>query len=223
MQTQRESGPGEGPSAERFVREIGQAGECAALVEPVLEGLGFRLVRVQISGREGKTVQIMAERPDGTISIDDCELISRQLSAVFDVHEPVRGSYRLEISSPGIDRPLVRPSDFEDWAGYEAKVELSQPVDGRKRFRGVLEGYEDGEVRMTVDLGEVGRQTLGFPVDLVSDAKLVLTDELIREALSRAKRQGRAGLGDGSDAPDDATIEQDESDQATGSNDKGGE
>lgn len=210
---------GEGSSTERFIRETGPAAECAALVEPVLESLGFRLVRVQISGREGKTVQIMAERPDGSISIDDCETISRQVSPLLDVHEPVAGSYRLEVSSPGIDRPLVRPSDFEDWSGYEAKVELSQPVDGRKRFRGVLDGFEDGEVRMTVDLGELGQQNLGFPVSLVSDAKLVLTDELVREALTRAKELGKAGLGDGSDAPDDGMIETENDD--AGSDDKG--
>lgn len=218
---------GEGGSTERFIRETGPAAECAALVEPVLESLGFRLVRVQITGRDGKTVQIMAERPDGSISIDDCETISRQISPLLDVHEPVAGSYRLEISSPGIDRPLVRPSDFEDWSGYEAKVELRQPVDGRKRFRGIIEGFEEGEVRMNVDLGEFGRQNLGFPVALVGDAKLVLTDELIREALTRAKAAGKAGLGDGSHAPDDATIEIENDDDAGADHDgaghKGGE
>lgn len=225
---------GEGGSTERFIRETGPAAQCAELVEPVLESLGFRLVRVQISGREGKTVQIMAERPDGTISIDDCEAISRQLSPLLDVHEPVSGSYRLEISSPGIDRPLVRPSDFEDWAGYEAKIELSEPVDGRKRFRGMLEGFEDGEVRMTVDLDQLGKQNLGFPVGLIGDAKLVLTDELIREALTRAKAAGKrglggglgGGLGDGSDAPDDDEIETENDDagpDANGPAHKGGE
>lgn len=213
---------GEGGSTERFIRETGPAAECASLVEPVLESLGFRLVRVQISGRDGKTLQIMAERHDGTISIEDCEAISREVSPLLDVHEPVSGSYRLEISSPGIDRPLVRPSDFEDWAGYEAKVELREPVDGRKRFRGVIEGFDDGEVRMTVDLGEPGQQVLGFPVALVGDAKLVLTDELIREALNRAKEKGKAGLGDGSDAPDDMTTDDAEAADAAPAH-KGGE
>src|SRR5690606_40941869 len=135
----------------------------------------------------------MAERPDGTITVNDCELISRQLSPLLDVHDVVSGSYRLEISSPGIDRPLVRPSDFEDWADYEAKIELSEPVEGRKRFRGRLEGFEDGEVRIEVDLPEIGRTVVGFPVSLVSDAKLVLTDDLVREALRRAKQSKRAG------------------------------
>lgn len=175
-------------SRERFFRETGLAAAVAELAEPVLEDLGFRLVRVQIQGREGKIVQIMAERPDGTITVNDCESISRQLSPLLDVHDVISGTYRLEISSPGIDRPLVRPSDFEDWAEHEAKVELSEMVDGRKRFRGRLEGFEDGEIRMEVDLPEVGRTVVGFPVSLVSDAKLVLTDELVREALRRAKK-----------------------------------
>lgn len=213
---------GEGGSTERFIRETGPAAECAALVEPVLESLGFRLVRVQISGRDGKTLQIMAERHDGTISIDDCEAISRAVSPLLDVHEPVSGSYRLEISSPGIDRPLVRPSDFEDWAGHEAKVELREPVDGRKRFRGVIEGFDGGEVRMTVDLGEPGEHLLGFPVALVGDARLVLTDDLIREALRRAKAKGKTGLGDGSDAPDDMTTDDAEAAEAAPAH-KGGE
>lgn len=175
-------------SRERFLRETGLAAAVAELAEPVLVDLGFRLVRVQIQGREGKIVQIMAERADGSMTVNDCELISRQLSPLLDVHDVVSGSYRLEISSPGIDRPLVRPSDFEDWADYEAKIELSEPVEGRKRFRGRLEGFEDGEVRIEVDLPDLGPTIIGFQVTLVSDAKLVLTDELVREALRRAKK-----------------------------------
>jgi len=195
----------EGAATERFIRETGQAAALAAIVEPVLQDMGFRLVRVLITGREGKIVQIMAERPDGTINIDDCEAISKQLSPVIDVADPISGAYRLEISSPGIDRPLVRPTDFEDWAGYEAKIELTEPVEGRKRFRGILEGFEDGEVRMICDLDQAGRQSLGFPVALVGDAKLVLTDELIREALTRAKKRSKnTALSDGSDAPGEA-------------------
>jgi ribosome maturation factor RimP len=187
---------------DRFVRETGLAADLAQLVEPVLEHLGFRLVRVQVTGRDGKTVQIMAERPDGSISIDDCEAISRQVSPLLDAHDLVSGSYRLEVSSPGIDRPLVRPSDFEDWSGYEAKIELREPVEGRKRFRGTLEGYEAGEVRIAVDLEGPGRTHLGLPLALVGEARLVLTDELIREALARAKQRGGAGVTDGSVAPE---------------------
>lgn len=187
---------------DRFMRETGMAASIASLIEPALEDLGFRLVRVQVSGREGKTVQIMAERPDGSMTIDDCEAISRQISPLLDVHDPVAGTYRLEVSSPGIDRPLVRPSDFEDWAGYEAKIELAEPIDGRKRFRGLLEGFEAGEVRIDVDLDQVGRQTLGLPLDLIADARLVLTDELVREALRRAKERNKGGIGDGTPDPD---------------------
>jgi ribosome maturation factor RimP len=159
----------------RFVGETGLAAEIAGLAEPVLAGLGFRLVRVVISGRDGVTVQIMAERPDGTITVEECAQISRSLSPVLDVHDPIRDRYTLEVSSPGIDRPLVRPSDFEAWAGYEAKIELRELLAGRRRFRGVLEGIEGDEV-------------IGLPLGLVGEARLVLTDELIREALRRAKK-----------------------------------
>jgi ribosome maturation factor RimP len=193
-------------ASERFLKETGLEAELASLAEPVLEDLGFRLVRVKISGRDGKTVQIMAERPDGTINIDDCEAISRQISPLLDVNDIVDGTYRLEISSPGIDRPLVRPSDFEDWAGHEAKVELTEPVEGRKRFRGELEGFEDGEVRIKVDIKDVGETVIGVPVMIISEAHLVLTDELVREALARAKAKGKAPVGDGSE-PGEYNVE----------------
>jgi ribosome maturation factor RimP len=173
----------------RFFGETGLAADVAALAEPVLADLGFRLVRVAISGRDGTTVQIMAERPDGTITVQECAEISRNLSPVFDAHDPISGQYTLEISSPGIDRPLVRAADFEDWAGYEAKVELKQPISGRKRFRGVLEGVEDSEVRIEVDLDQIGRQVIGLPIGMIAEARLVLTDELVREALRRSKQE----------------------------------
>jgi ribosome maturation factor RimP len=175
-------------SSSRFCRETGLAAEVAAVAEPLIEGLGFRLVRVEISGRDGQTVQVMAERPDGTLTIEDCETISRDLSALLDTYDPVSGSYRLEVSSPGIDRPLVRPGDFSDWQGYEARLELNQVVSGRKRWRGKLMGYEDGEVRMEVEIEGMGRQVVGFPIALVETAKLVLTDDLVRETLRSAKR-----------------------------------
>lgn len=192
-------------SRDRFIRETGLAADLAELVEPVLDSLGFRLVRVEVSGRDGQTVQVMAERPDGTITIDDCETISRAVSPVLDVADLVSQAYRLEISSPGIDRPLVRPSDFVDWAGYEAKIELAQPIDGRKRFRGRLEGFEDGEVLVEADLGEEGHKIIGLAVGMIGSARLVLTDELVREALSRAKAKGNEQqFGDGIEAdPDD--------------------
>ncbi|MGA7324306.1 MAG: ribosome maturation factor RimP [Rhodomicrobium sp.] len=173
---------------ERFTHETGQAAEIAALVEPVLHDMGFRLVRVSLSGREGATVQIMADKAGGTINVDDCAAISRRLSPLLDANDPVEGRYFLEVSSPGIDRILVRPSDFEDWAGYEAKVELKELIGGRRRFRGIVEGFDDGEMRLQVKLDNQSEvQTIGLPVELIQDAKLVLTDELIRASLAKAK------------------------------------
>ena len=177
---------------ERFIREAGPAAEIAALVEPVLEDMGFRLVRVVISRRDGSTIQIMADKAGGAINVDDCASISRRLSPLLDAHDPVEGRYFLEVSSPGIDRILVRPSDFEDWAGFETKVELKELIDGRRRFRGILEGYENGEMLLQVRLDEKSEpQTIGLPIDLIHDAKLVLTDELIRASLAKAKAAGK--------------------------------
>ncbi len=190
----------------RFYSETGLAATLAGLVEPVLENLGYRLVRVKISGRDGQTLQIMAERPDGSMTIEDCETVSRELSPLLDAHDPVSEAYRLEVSSPGIDRPLVRASDFENWAGHQAKIELREPVDGRRRFQGKLEGFEEGEVRVELDLPNIGATTIGFPLSLVSEARLIMTDELIREALTRAKKQGRSGFADGAE-PDEFEVE----------------
>ena len=180
----------------RFIRETGQTAEIAGVIEPVLEGLGYRLVRVVMSGQDGQTLQIMAERPDGSMTIEDCEAVSRDLSPILDTFDPVSGAYRLEISSPGIDRPLVRVSDFETWAGFEARVELRQAVSGRKRWRGELEGIEADEVRMICEIegedGKLAPQVVGFPVALVSEAKLVLTDDLIEDALRRDKQSRKA-------------------------------
>jgi ribosome maturation factor RimP len=179
-----------GPPAEaRFAKETGAAAGLAALVEPVLESLGFRLVLVRILQGQGTIVEVMAERPDGSMTIEDCRTVSLGLSPVLDVHDPVPGSYRLQISSPGIDRPLVRPADFDRWAGFEARIELKEMIDGRRRFRGILEGFEDGEIRIEVDLGkDQGVKVLGLPIGLVGEAKLVLTDALVRESLQRTKR-----------------------------------
>ncbi|MEZ5844757.1 MAG: ribosome maturation factor RimP [Hyphomicrobiaceae bacterium] len=193
-----------GPAA-RFVVETGIAARIAKLVEPVIEGLGYRLVRVTLTGRDGQTLQIMAERPDGTMAIEGCEEISRQLSPLLDANDPIAGAYRLEVSSPGIDRPLVRPSDFETWSGHEARIEMREPVAGRKRFRGVIEGYQDGEARLIVDLAEVGRQVIGLDVAAIADARLVLTDDLIRESLRRGKAAGR--YADGAEL-DESGLEQ---------------
>jgi ribosome maturation factor RimP len=185
-----------GPSVEaRFVKESGTAADIAALAEPVLESLGFRLVLARVLGAQGGSpiVEIMAERPDGTMSVEDCKTVSHSLSPLLDVHDPMPGtSYRLQISSPGIDRPLVRPSDFDQWAGFECKIEMRELVGGRRRFRGLLEGLEGGEVRIEVDLAKEGRQVLGLPLHLIGEARLVLTDALVRESLRRAKREDKA-------------------------------
>src|SRR5205809_4215772 len=142
---------------DRLTHETGPALRVAQLVEPVLESMGFRLVRVKLSG---STLQIMAERPDGTFSIDDCEQVSRAISPMLDVADVISSRYHLEVSSPGIDRPLVRASDFEAWAGHEAKIEMARPVAGRKRFRGALEGYHDGEVRLFIENPEGGTEPM---------------------------------------------------------------
>jgi ribosome maturation factor RimP len=178
----------------RFIKETGTAAAIADLAEPVLTGLGYRLVLVRIIGGQGPIVEILAERPDGTMSIEDCKLVSQSLSPLLDVHDPLPGSsYRLQVSSPGIDRPLVRPSDFDQWAGYEAKLELRELIGGRRRFRGIIEGREAGEARLEVDLPGAGRQVLGLPIELIAEARLVLTDDLVRDSLRRAKRGRLAG------------------------------
>jgi ribosome maturation factor RimP len=190
--TEKAQSANPGAPTNRFLRETGSAAEIAAIAEPVLEDMGFRLVRVSVSKRDGGTLQIIADRAGGTVNVDDCASISRRLSPLLDAHDPIGGRYFLEVSSPGIDRILVRPSDFEDWAGYEAKVELKDLIDGRRRFRGIIEGYEDGELRIEVQLDAKGEpQTIGLPIGLIQDAKLVLTDELIRASLTKAKAAGQ--------------------------------
>ncbi|HVY58865.1 MAG TPA: ribosome maturation factor RimP [Xanthobacteraceae bacterium] len=174
----------------RLVTETGLAARVGTLAEPVLEALGYRLVRVRVSGFAGCTVQIMAERPDGTMSIEDCEAASRALSPVLDVADPVERAYRLEISSPGIDRPLVRRSDFDRYAGHVAKIELTAPIDGRRRFRGVLLGTENDTVRLRSDEAAPGEPAdVLLPIGEVAEAKLVLTDALVAESLRRSKAQ----------------------------------
>ncbi len=184
----------------RLTRETGPALRVAKLAEPVLEGMGFRLVRVRVSGQ---TLQIMAERPDGSFTIDDCEQASRAISPILDVEDDLQGRYFLEMSSPGIDRPLVRPDDFERAAGHEAKIEMAVPQAGRKRFRGMLEGYHDGEIRIFIDDPEGGKEKLlvGLAFADVGDAKLVLTDALIEAA--RARKAG-AAVADGSEWNEDS-------------------
>jgi len=154
----------------------------ASIVLPTIEGMGFELVRLRLMGGKRMTLQIMAERPDGTIEIEDCARLSRALSAVLDVEDPIEGEYSLEVSSPGIDRPLTRLADFDRWRGYEARLETSELIEGRKRFKGILAGVEGVEV-----LVEIPEGTIGLDFDWLSDAKLVLTDELIAESLKGHK------------------------------------
>jgi len=155
---------------------LDKTAEIAQLVEPTLQGMGYELVRVQFGGGNRRpTLQIMAERADrGAMTVDDCADISRALSAILDVEDPLSGSYLLEVSSPGIDRPLVRASDYERFAGFEARLETRMPIEGRRRFRGRLAGLEDGRVKIIEETGEVR-----LPLDEINKAKLVLTDELI--------------------------------------------
>lgn len=161
----------------------------AEIIAPTVEGLGFELVRVRLLGGKSKTVQIMAERPEGGIEIDDCGKISTAVSAVLDVEDPLDEAYTLEVSSPGIDRPLTRLKDFAAWEGYEARIETQELIDGRRRFKGVLDGVEGDEVLLAIE--ENGEAvTIGLKFDWLSDAKLVLTDELIREALRQKKDAG---------------------------------
>ncbi|MEP9350953.1 ribosome maturation factor RimP [Xanthobacter sp. KR7-225] len=176
----------------RLITETGVSARVASIASGVLGALGYRLVRVKVSNRDGGTVQIMAERPDGTMTIDDCEAASRALSPVLDVEDPIHGAYRLELSSPGIDRPLVRLSDFVRWAGHEVKVEMAVPVDRRKRFRGILIGAEGADaIVRRLDAGADEEPTVRLPVGDIQEAKLVLTDALIREALRAAKAAGQ--------------------------------
>jgi ribosome maturation factor RimP len=157
----------------------------AAIVTPTIEGMGYELVRLRLMGGKRHVLQIMADRPDGWIEVEDCAKISRAVSAVLDVEDPIASEYTLEVSSPGIDRPLTRLKDFERWDGYEAKLETSELIDGRRRFKGVLQGVEDGDV-----LVELPEGTIGLKFDWLSDAKLVLTDDLIAESLANRKAQG---------------------------------
>ena len=157
----------------------------AEIVRPVIEDLGYELVRLRYMSGRKPVLQIMADKPEGGIEVDDCALISTDVSANLDVEDPIAEEYVLEVSSPGIDRPLTRLKDFDRWAGYEAKLETAEPIDGRRRFKGALEGTEGDEVLIAVEEG-----TIGLRFDWLSDAKLVLTDELIRDVLRARKDAG---------------------------------
>jgi len=157
----------------------------AEIITPVIEDMGFELVRVRLMSGKSTTLQIMAEKPEGGIEVDDCAQISQAVSAVLDVEDPILDEYTLEVSSPGIDRPLTRLKDFEAFEGYEAKIETADLIDGRRRFKGELAGVEENAVLINVEEG-----TIGLQFDWLTDAKLVLTDDLIKEMLRQRKASG---------------------------------
>ena len=166
-----------------------ETNEIARIIEPSLEAMGYRLVRIAFVGARAATLQIMVERADeAAMTVEDCAEISRTVSALLDVADPIAGAYTLEISSPGIDRPLVRPEDYERFAGFEAKVELAQPLDGRKRFRGRLLGRTDRGARLLAETGEVL-----LPFDTIQRAKLVISNELMAAAQHSIAKPGPAG------------------------------
>lgn len=176
----------------------------AEIITPVIEDMGYELVRVRLMGGKTHIMQIMADRPEGGIEVDDCAKISTAVSAVLDVEDPVTDAYTLEVSSPGIDRPLTRLKDFEAFEGYEAKIETTELIDGRKRFKGMLAGVEGDEVLINLEEGTVGLQ-----FDWLSDAKLVLTDELIRDMLRERKAAGTLNEDQFDDIETDTGSEED--------------
>jgi ribosome maturation factor RimP len=196
--------PQDGVDEPRLIEENGLALRVAKIAGPSLKIFGLRLVRVKITAANGSTVQIMAERPDGTMTIEDCEQASEQLSPTFDAENVIAHAYNLEVSSPGIDRPLVRFSDFERALGHEAKIEMAAPVDGRKRFRGLIEAVEPGPegplARIVVAADGKEETRFDLPIRGMAEARLVLTEDLIRAALRREKqalkeaRRGEAGV-----------------------------
>ena len=192
---------------DRIVRESGIDARIASIVMPVLRGMGFRLVRVRLSGQNGLTLQIMAERDDGTMTVEDCEEVSRAVSPALDVADPVEKAYHLEVSSPGIDRPLVRKSDFATWAGHLVKVETSILVAERKRFKGRIAEAGESEVLIERDVPAYGEEpSVRVPYEAIAEARLVLTDDLIRDALSKdnkARKEARKRRGE----PDEAAAE----------------
>jgi ribosome maturation factor RimP len=161
----------------------------ADIVGPVIEGMGFELVRIRLMGGNTRTLQVMADRPDGGIIVEDCAQISLAISAVLDVEDPIEDNYHLEVSSPGIDRPLTRLKDFDVWNGYEARIETTELISGRRRFKGNLAGTEGDEV--LIEIEESGAPvTIGLKFDWLSDAKLILNDDLIAEMLRQRKASG---------------------------------
>ncbi len=190
---------------DRIIRETGLDARIAGIVRPVLAASGFRLVRVRLMGQNGLTLQIMAEREDGIMDVEGCEEASRAVSPALDVEDPIDKAYHLEVSSPGIDRPLVRKEDFAAAIGHLAKLETTAAVAERRRFRGRIVGADDGSVTIERDQAAYGEEpTVRVPFDLLAEAKLILTDDLVREALRRDKELRRAA-DEGDDGADETT------------------
>ncbi|MEO3997526.1 ribosome maturation factor RimP [Mesorhizobium sp. CAU 1732] len=196
---------------DRIIRETGVDARVAMIIQPVLAAIGFRLVRVRVSAQNGMTLQIMAERLDGTMTVEDCEEVSRAVSPVLDVEDPLDKAYHLEVSSPGIDRPLVRKSDFEAAKGHLIKMETAVMVAERKRFRGRIAETTEDDVLIERDQASYGDEpTVRVPYDAIADARLILTDELIRETLKRDKdAKKKRGLEDDDETDEDETDEGD--------------
>lgn len=176
-----------------MIAKTGMDRRVAEIIQPVIEDMGFELVRIRLMSGATPNLQIMAERPEGGIAVDECAQISTAISAVLDVEDPLMDAYTLEVSSPGIDRPLTRLKDFDTYEGYEVKLETAELIDGRKRFRGVLAGVEDNAVLVNLDESEGASDpvTIGLEFDWLVDAKLILTEELIREMLKARKAAGQ--------------------------------
>ncbi len=177
----------------------------AGIIAPVLEDMGFELVRVRLMSGKHEILQIMAERPEGGIEVDECAQSSNAISAVLDVEDPIADAYALEVSSPGIDRPLTRLKDFAAFEGYEAKLETADLIDGRKRFKGMLAGVEGQDVLINIEEG-----TIGLNFDWLVEAKLILTDELIKDMLKARKDAGEIDEDKFDDIIEDAPLGGDE-------------
>ena len=198
-------------SDDRIIRETGTDARIALLIRPLLDTMGYRLVRVRLSGQNGLTLQIMAERLDGTMTVQDCEEVSNAVSPLLDVEDVIDKAYHLEVSSPGIDRPLVRKSDFGQWIGHLIKLETSMPVAERKRFRGKIAETTEDVVVIERDVASYGDEpVVRVPFDAISEARLILTDELVRDALrqdKKARQEQKKRRGEEPDGEDDNQAE----------------
>jgi len=202
---------------DRIIKETGVEARIAQIIGPAVRGAGYQLVRIRLLGQTGMTLQIMAERPDGTMTVQDCEELSRLVSPVLDVEDPIDKAYTLEVSSPGIDRPLVRKTDFETAKGHLAKIETSMLVADRKRFRGRIAEIDADGVTIERDLASYGDEPMvKVPFDALAEARLVLTDDLVRDALRRdkkARQEAKKNRGqDSADTEEETESETDETD-----------